>query len=291
MCKGVQGLPRELSELGYKDKYIEYGFTNSEREMVVPELIISSEKLGHTILFEWKSGGNIEEDQLKRYSKVEGQDLRDKALLTKRESNSHDIAITGKEEYGERLRMGIEKGRYRFPILLVSPSRMYLALNSFVVSELNTRMREGIPIRLDECPQYFVPFDKESELWEVAEAIFPKVLELMGKNSRYIFWNDIAKETFRCWDIISESYKRELKTKIQRIMKQAADNEFREYFEYRRPDGQLKEVAWEVLINPAYIVPDRRYAAWRKMYSAQAGFLESLKSGQRQGVLSFPTDD
>src|SRR5437660_1760886 len=79
MCKGVAGLPRDLRNLGYGDKWIELRFVNAQGEQVVPELVIASRQLHHTILFEWKSGANMEADQLRRYAGVTTEDLRERA--------------------------------------------------------------------------------------------------------------------------------------------------------------------------------------------------------------------
>lgn len=292
MCKGVHGLPKDLNELGYRDKYIEYRFSNSEHETVVPDLIVASEQTGHTILFEWKSGCNTDEHQLRRYSKVQERDLREIAFLNNKETVKHDVAIAGKEKCKDRIRIGIERGAYSYPIILISPSRMYLSLNTFCVSELNERLTAGIQIILDESPQYFVPFDRESELWEVAEAILPKVLDLLNKRSRFIPCSDIAKETFPCWDIVSDSYRSDLKKKILRVMKEAADNELSEYFSYKKPDGHiLREAAWQILVNPADQTPDRRFIVWKKIQGAHAELIKSLKTGERQGILDFPSND
>lgn len=75
MCRGVAGLPRDLKELGYVDKSIELRFRNQDMETVCPDLIIASDGLPHTLLFEFKSGANTEEDQLRRYSRVNQNDL------------------------------------------------------------------------------------------------------------------------------------------------------------------------------------------------------------------------
>jgi hypothetical protein len=120
MCKGVVGLPRNFRNLGYVDKWIELRFANSEQEQVTPELIVASRRIDHTILFEWKSGPNTEADQLRRYAGVTTADLRERAHLPPEETKAHDVAIIGRQEFAERFVIGIERGGYRFPVLLVS---------------------------------------------------------------------------------------------------------------------------------------------------------------------------
>lgn len=66
LCKGVVGLPQDFRRLHYQEQAVELRFTNAQGEAVVPELIIASRAIHHTILFEWKSGANADADQLRR---------------------------------------------------------------------------------------------------------------------------------------------------------------------------------------------------------------------------------
>src|SRR5713101_452057 len=68
MCRGSHGLPRSLHDLGYIPELVESTFANSEDRPVVPDLVIASAQIHHTVVFEFKSGANTEADQLQRYS-------------------------------------------------------------------------------------------------------------------------------------------------------------------------------------------------------------------------------
>jgi len=141
MCKGVAGLPRKFRELGYADKWIELRFANAEQEQVAPELIIASRQLGHTILFEWKSGQNTEADQLRRYARVTTADLRERAGLAVEETTSHDIAVIGRQEFADRFVSGIVQGGYTFPVLLASDDGLAIYRNRFVPNQTNAVFR------------------------------------------------------------------------------------------------------------------------------------------------------
>jgi hypothetical protein len=95
LCRGEAGLPLDIRHLGYKHKWIELRFLNSHGEDVKPELIIASDRIGHTVLLEWKAGANTEQDQLRRYSGVDQQDLVQKVALTPVEASSHDTCVLG----------------------------------------------------------------------------------------------------------------------------------------------------------------------------------------------------
>ncbi len=59
-------MPRQFRILDYGNKWIELRFANADNEQVVPELIVASRQIDHTILFEWKGGPNTEADQLRK---------------------------------------------------------------------------------------------------------------------------------------------------------------------------------------------------------------------------------
>src|SRR5207248_2279842 len=116
MTKGAAGLPRELRDVGYAARWIEFQFRNSAAELVRPELILASGQLSHALLFEWKSGANTEPDQLRRYSDVRPDDLRTKAFIGRNECTSHDVCVIGLAEFADRILIGIHNGGYRFPV-------------------------------------------------------------------------------------------------------------------------------------------------------------------------------
>ena len=159
MCKGVAGVPRHFRNLRYVDKWIELQFANSDQEVITPELIVSSRQLNHTILFEWKSGPNLEADQLRRYSRVTRDDLRERAGLAVEEIGSHDVGVIGLEEYRERLAMGINEGGYTFPLLLATEQGLAIHMNRFIRNETDAVFRPLLEINWETVPNYFFPVD------------------------------------------------------------------------------------------------------------------------------------
>ena len=117
LCKGVRGLPRNLIDLGYSVKWIEFKFNNSEEELVKPEIIITSRKLGDTLLFEWKSGGNVDNDQLLRYSKITEDNLTQRAQIPLNCVNTFRLTILCMDEHFEKIKIGIEKNNVNFPVI------------------------------------------------------------------------------------------------------------------------------------------------------------------------------
>ena len=281
MCKGLAGLPRHFRNLQYVDKWIELRFANADQEQVAPELIVSSRRLNHTILFEWKSGPNFEADQLRRYSRVTQDDLRERAGLAVEETGSHDVAVIGLEEHAERLTMGIAQGPYTFPLLLVTDNGLAIHQNRFRPNETDAVFRPLLAIDWGKVPNYFFPVDVDSELWEFAEYVIPKVLELMGKGEARILPGDL-EETILCWKVLSRDYQRQLRTKLCDTVDRACQKQFEPYIRRNRDRGAGERLGrhWDIINNPIAGSSDRRAKEWKKLGQLYKQFVEFLRTGR-----------
>jgi hypothetical protein len=281
MCKGVAGLPRALHELGYGDRWIELSFANARQEQVVPELIISSRELNHTILFEWKGGANTEADQLRRYDGVTTADLRERAGLAPDEIAAHDVAIIGKQEYADRFAIGVERGEYTFPVLLASDDGIAIHRNRFVPDQTDGVFRPILEIDWGKVPNYFFPVDADSELWEFAEVLIPHVLQLMGDGETRILERHL-EETMRSRSMTPREYQRRLRTKMIEVMDQATRRQFAPYFRRNRNQGAGERLGrhWDIISNPISGSSDKRTKEWKKLMALYEQFLEFLRTGR-----------
>lgn len=280
MCKGLAGLPRNFRNLQYVDKWIELRFANTDQEQVAPELIVSSRRLDHTILFEWKSGPNFEADQLRRYSRVTQDDLRERAGLAVEETGSHDVAVIGLQEHAERLTMGIAKGPYAFPLLLVTEDGLAIHENRFRPNETDAVFRPLLAINWGNVPNYFFPVDVDSESWEFAELVIPKVLELMGNGEARILQSDL-EETIHCWNVLSREYQGRLRTKLCDTLDRACQQQFEAYIRRNRERGARERLGhhWDIIDNPIAGSSDKRAKEWKKLGSLYKQFVEFLRTG------------
>lgn len=281
MCKGVAGVPRHFRNLRYVDKWIELKFANSGQELVAPELIVSSRQLNHTVLFEWKSGPNLEGDQLRRYSRVTQDDLRERAGLAVEEIGSHDVAVIGLEEHHERLAMGINQGAYTFPLLLATDRGLVIRLNRFIPNETDAVFRPLLEVNWDTVPTYFFPVDVDSELWEFAELAMPKVLELMGNGEARILMRDL-EETIPCWKVLSGDYQGRLRAKLYEALDRACEGQFKNFIRRNREGGARERLGrhWDIINNPIAGSSDKRQKEWKKMVSLHKQFVEYLRTGR-----------
>jgi hypothetical protein len=282
MCKGVAGLPRDFRNLAYADKWIELGFANAQGEQVRPELIIASRELHHTILLEWKGGPNTEADQLRRYAGVTTADLRERAALAPDETERHDVAIIGREEYAERFAMGVDEGRYPFPVLLVSDDGITIHRNRFLPEQTDVIFRPRLEIDWGNVPSKFFPVDVDSEPWEFAELVIPMVLEQMGNGETRILERHL-EETIPCWSMMPGDYQRRVRTKMFEVMDQASRRQFQPYLRENRDRAARERLRrhWDIVENPLAGSSDRRTKEWKAMGTLYKQFVEFLRTGRQ----------
>jgi len=282
MCKGAGGLPRGLYELGFRVETVEIRFTNSDRRTVAPELIIASEQIHHTVLFEWKSGANTDTDQLQRYSRITTEDLVAKAYLTRGKCTIHDIAVIGKDEHRDRIPIGIEEGGYDFPVLVVVADGLETILNGFHVAETDAAFRR-LTVNWDTLPTTFFPVDADSELWEFAEHAIPLVLQEMQKGSPRVLANEIGKDIVPLWETMRPDYQGRLENKIEAVIDRAARREFSNYLhKNERAKARTHTPTWDVMENPLVGAADKRLKAWKAMLKQHKALVEYFKDEHRQ---------
>ena len=275
MCRGVAGLPKDLRKLGYQDKSIEYGFANQDLQKVVPDLVLASEQMSHTLLLEWKSGANTEADQLRRYSRVNQKDLQTRAFISPSAARSHDVTVVGRDEHVDRLRMGLDAGGYAFPLLLADGEGLALSHNQFQIPQLANLFSPRLSINWDQVPSMFVPLDADSALWEVAEVVGPKMLQYMCERRPQVALNDICADICNTWGIMGQPPKEALRRRVREVLSLAARQHFRAYLRWVGAVGRI-----EIVANPLDLEPDKRTVAYRKLRTVQKKFIESLRIGR-----------
>ncbi|MGB8991706.1 MAG: hypothetical protein WCD80_06590 [Desulfobaccales bacterium] len=287
MCRGSYGLPKDLKNLGYVDKWIEYKFNNQDLDIVHPDLIISSEKNKHTILIEFKSGSNTDDDQLKRYFRLTRSDIITKAFLSPLSVNLHDIAIVGKNEHRERLKIGIEKRGYTFPLILETGKGLKLFYNQFQVSETTNIFKPLLKVNWKYIPRSFVPVNSESDLWEIAELLLPKILKYLKEKRTTIDIEEICQDCCITWDIMGKPGKDDFRSNLKKVLAKAARHEFRGIFR----SGGRKFINLEIINNPLDTDMDKLPRVFRNLREKQKKFIERLRTGKAfKGQMELPLE-
>lgn len=273
LCRGVSGLPMCLYDLGYIDHWLENEFSIGPNKKVEPDMVLVSDKIGHTLLLEWKSGANTEDDQLERYSQVTKESLRNNAQVSADAAERHDVSIVGLREHENRLVMGVTDGAYTFPVLSVDPDGITLCHNSFECKELTSVFSPKLLVDMSRIPMRLVPFNGDSMLWEVAEAVIPQLLEYMSRRLPHVdarqVSSDICRET---WSIMGNRSRTDVETKVIQVLKLAANGSFKRYLKW---EAARKFIAFQN--NPLQLGSDKRTTEFRKLEKLARGFIDSLR--------------
>lgn len=278
MCRGVAGLPRGLRDLGYEDQWIDHPFANQDNEVVVPDLIIASCQRSHTLILEWKDGANTKPDQLRRYSRVSEEDLKNRAYIAGEAARGHDVVIVGQAAYAPRLQMGIQDGGYLFPLLSVEECGVSLRLHKFSAPEVNQLFNPLLEVEWDNVPTSFVPIDGESEPLEVAEVVIPVVLSCMCKRMPRVDLTVICSDACNTWSIMGKEPQNAIRRRVASILEDAASLEFNKYFRWRGRGNDSGVL--EFKSNPLDLHPSKLTTAYQALQSMQLKLLKRLGKGR-----------
>lgn len=273
MARGDHALPRDLFDLGYRDEVIERAFPNSEMDQVCPELIMASRSRGHALVFEFKSGPNTDADQLRRYAGIQSDDLH-RAWVAPEGARTHDVVVIGKEEHEDRLQIGIRADAHPFPVLVADDGGLRTSLNAFSDDATDACLNPRLDVNWGAVPTSYVPFDQDSEGWEVAESTIPEVLSAMLRRERRLEFKQIC-QSLTPWGIMGQPGRQQLEAKVAAVLQDAAANEFEDYFTC---DASGIRMDW----NPLDLGTDKRSASYRKLKRLLEDFIERLRDGGGQ---------
>jgi hypothetical protein len=272
LCRGAAGLPKTLRGLGYADQSIECAFKNQDLRSVCPDLIVASERAGHTILLEWKSGVTTDADQFQRYSRVTKENLEQRAAIPVAAAHKHDVAILGQAMHAAALTAAI--GSYSFPLLIRDEAGMMLSAKTFKVADVTALFTPRLLIDWTKVPTGFVPMDDSSHSWEVAEVVMPKVVEYLARRAPLVRLEQLCHDSCPTWGQMGKEPKEAIRKKVREVLAAAAEREFRDHLRWA---GSRSAV--EVKSNPLDISGDKRSAAYRKLLLAQKRLIDRLRTG------------
>jgi hypothetical protein len=285
LCRGAEGLPTAIKDHGYREQAIEQQlFVRGMESTVTPEILLYSERLRHTILLEWKSGDNTEADQLERYNAITEDDLRERAYIPAVACEQHDITLIGKAESVERLKIGVEAGKYRFPMLSADERGLQLFFNTFSIDQLNQLFAEVFAIDWEAVPDRYVPIDSESQTWEVASEVLPVLVEAMTDRNPRLHVEVIATQICRLsWSHMGRGGKEGIKARIREALTTAAAEELSEYLAWEAGgDGAVR-----IRNNPIEADPAQRTRALKKLRRQGAALIARLRAGGVQEELDL----
>lgn len=269
LCKGDPTLPDSIQIQGYREWGIERQIHIAKaRERCVPELIICSGKTHNALLFEWKSGKNTVDDQLRRYAGVLSSDLI-RANVPTAFCNTFDVVIICAGEHVERIQIGLEKGKYTFPLLKLDERGLHLVMNNFACPKLGALFSPLLAFDFNRAPISFVPIGTSSTDWEIAVEVIPKLVSRFLRGEAVVATSTLCSEICHVWDIMSPQAQGEMKRLVRKILDLAATSEFQNVFSM---NGERIEFVGDAI----RLIGGNKSAGARWLRSTQRAFLNRV---------------
>jgi len=281
MCRGNPDVPSLLAGLGYTEFCIELQFANSENQAVRPEIIICSEDNGHTILWEWKSGGSLDQDQLRRYAGVTTEDMRERAHVPPGACESLDVALVVPDSKTIDCTRILEEWEFAFPLIEKAEDGICLVGNAFCVEELNGGLAAKLIINFGELPLHYVPFDSETPLWVYSGRVGQKLIEYMHKRVPRVILAELASEVIPAWSSVSPQQRGEYKAKLRDTLDDMAGHEFALFLRRNRGIAAMTgQPTWDILQNPLDEGHDKRTHVFKSLQKRLDQCIGRITMGQ-----------
>jgi len=111
LCKNDKKLPHVFYDLGYTQILIDKTVRLPDSRTVEPDLVISSRQQNHTIVWESKSGRNIENNQAKKLAQITANAFTEQLMLNVKtdEGFVFDIAYACDGEQCQNIRVDLDR--------------------------------------------------------------------------------------------------------------------------------------------------------------------------------------
>ncbi len=288
MCRGDPSLPSIFRELGYQDRWVELEFANSFGRRVRPEIIICSESQAHTVMWEWKSGGNVDQEQMQRYDAVTLEDLRERAMVPAAAVQRSDVAVVVPETKMADAARVLDQWGFRFPVIAKRAEGLSLEWHSFAVAELSSAFRPVLVVNFPHQPLHYVPFDLDSPDWVLGDRAAQQLLVYMSTREPRLLLDRLAEDIVPAWPALSAEMKNHYRDKLRDRVVDMARNEFQPYLSRNKPsEGRTHTPTWDIANNPLGVSTDKRGSVYRDLQKRAKVLVERLRTGQ----MNLPLDE
>ena len=276
LCKRMKGIPDSLRNLGYEIEGIESEFAIGNNKKCNPDIVISSSKTKHSMVIEFKSGANIEDEQKQRYLMINSDILRDYALIPIDRLSTFDIAYVCKEEHKQTIEQGLNGTG--FAILLKMADRIEASANTTLKNDDTDASFKPLLVNWEKMPVSFYPFDKDCSSKLIADYIMQQIFDFMAEEKNSLLVDEVLEKVFVHWRKIGKHKQQELRQKAKEVMQLAGRYEFSRFLQYNAQQSRKGTCArFDVTSNPFIDNRDRRQKVWKDMNKLLESFLARLE--------------
>lgn len=153
---------QEFKKMDFKVHSIEFRFQNSDISKITPELILISEKIRETLIFEWtqQSLNETKKKQLQDYNKTKKEYLIDYAFIPEKAAENFDFLIIVNKHNYEEYKEYLKKVGIDFPLFIyyfLSKKQLEKILNKFKVEEVEQFFSQNL--NFSRIPISYITFD------------------------------------------------------------------------------------------------------------------------------------
>lgn len=249
MCRGSPGLPQTIRQMGYRDRWIPGGLLGRQGAAADPVLVLASTLSRHTVFVEVCDGEEVDPARLDPYTRVTAVDLRERTPLLRDQTELYGVAVFGLDEHRESLCSSILDSKLKPTLLLRTPEGLVIDANPFHKVALANIFRPCLALDWESAPLGWVPFDYESRLAEVAQAVIPEVVARATGGADRVEVGQICEQHL-LWEISTSAARKQMRTKVNTVLSSAAKHEFKEFFTLRDGTLTLSETARAAIRAP-----------------------------------------
>jgi hypothetical protein len=212
-------------DLNYEVQIIEQSISTFSGEIVKPDLIATSNRQIHSLVFEIKGGKTINPTQLKRYEGLTVNDLLRWVTVFDRTHLEFDVCICDLAENHSLIKL---INNNKFPVLVFG-SVFLTKEGTFKRSKLNEAFSEPMSLNGKTPPFSYYPFSDEDSIPYIAMHVIQALLSIIHKGTKQgktfseetlFTFDDIIAERFNyVWKVLSIEHKKALKLKISDVTK------------------------------------------------------------------------
>ncbi len=227
MCKKHKSWITVLADLGYSPELVEQKIRTSSEDIVKPDIIVTSTKLVHSIVFECKGGITIDQSQIERYATLEKSNLlrwvgHANPMFTP-STFRFDVSISDFEENHPSVVAAVRD----LPIITFGTSEV-IKSGQFKSSELNAAFNTPIDLSGKVPPLFYYPFCEEDKDTYIAPFVIRGLLAIAIKKAKggpsvfeesLITRDEILKSLFNpIIDALAKEHQGRLKERIKEVI-------------------------------------------------------------------------
>ena len=300
LCKRDIKLPSIIYDLGYKQIIMDKIIRVDGDKTVMPDLIMSSREENHCVIWESKSGRNIDNDQAKRLACIKDKVFNEQLMLSVRieKDFAFDIAYASDGQQCQNIKVDLDRVAREvatvgtFPLVgFHTESGLKTHSGRFKKTNINNILNNGINFDLREVPTEYLRFDKDSPLSEIAPYVMINIVSYATRQESRFSSEQIAKDSFgSSWGhIASNTIKNEIAKKIDDILFDARQNELDGYLT-KPGKGGIGSLKWNLsyMNRSGTAFPSRRLKKLQKQCIEFVNRLKNEEAGIYAKQLRLP---